>query len=96
MNCPYCTSPVTKEQRKKTALGYRVFRCSVCQRLFNERTGTPFNFLEYSTDIVYGPATSSPLCSAHIVPLQATTVSPCSPRACYELKGHGAIKRVKR
>jgi transposase-like protein len=52
MNCPYCTSPVTKKQRKKTALGYRVFRCSVCQRLFNERTGTPFNFLEYPTDIV--------------------------------------------
>ena len=33
-------------------LSYRTFRCSVCQRAFNERTGTPFNFLEYPTDIV--------------------------------------------
>jgi len=26
-------------------LGYRKFRCQVCRRLFNERTGTPFTFL---------------------------------------------------
>jgi putative transposase len=52
MNCPHCTSPVTKEQHKKSALGYRAFRCSACKRLFNERTGTPFNFLEYPTDLV--------------------------------------------
>jgi transposase-like protein len=24
----------------------------MCQRIFNERTGTPFNFLEYPTDVV--------------------------------------------
>ena len=52
MNCPSCASPTTQEQSKKTALGYRVFRCSACHRTFNERTGTPFNFLEYPTDIV--------------------------------------------
>jgi putative transposase len=52
MNCPYCTCPTTKEQSKKTALGYRVFRCSTCKRLFNERTNTLFNSLEYPTDIV--------------------------------------------
>src|SRR5260370_38014056 len=52
MNCPHCTSAATKEQRKKTTLGYRTFRCSACRRTFNERTGTPFNFLEYPTDIV--------------------------------------------
>ncbi len=52
MNCPHCASPSTKEQRKITALGYRTFRCSACRRTFNERTGTPFNFLEYPTDIV--------------------------------------------
>jgi putative transposase len=33
-------------------LDYRMFRCSVCKHLFNERTGTPFNFLEYPTDVV--------------------------------------------
>ena len=52
MNCPHCNSALTKEQTKKTALGYRTFRCSVCKQVFNERTGTPFNFLEYPTDIV--------------------------------------------
>src|SRR5258708_8465012 len=52
MTCPHCASSVTKEQKKKTLLGYRMFRCSACQRIFNERTGTPFNYLEYPTDIV--------------------------------------------
>ncbi|GHO63143.1 hypothetical protein KSC_020350 [Ktedonobacter sp. SOSP1-52] len=52
MNCPYCTSSATREQCKKTTLGYRTFRCSACKRLFNERTGTAFNFLEYPTDTV--------------------------------------------
>src|ERR1043165_6893592 len=52
MNCPHCASASTKEQTKKTLLGYRTFRCSACHRNFNERTGTPFNFLEYPTDIV--------------------------------------------
>jgi putative transposase len=52
MNCPYCQSATTKEQTKKTSLGYRTFHCSACQRTFNERSGTPFNFLEYPTDIV--------------------------------------------
>ena len=52
MNCPHCASTATKEQTKKTSLGYRTFRCSDCKRTFNERTGTPFNFLEYPTDIV--------------------------------------------
>src|SRR4030088_1606876 len=52
MSCPHCTSLSTKEQRKKTILGYRIFRCSACKHLFNERTGTPFNYLEYPTDIV--------------------------------------------
>ena len=52
MDCPHCTSTVTKERTKKTSLGYRTFCCSDCKRTFNERTETPFNFLEYPTDIV--------------------------------------------
>ncbi|WP_236601046.1 IS6 family transposase [Ktedonobacter sp. SOSP1-85] len=52
MNCPHCTSLTTKERQKSTVLGYRTFRCFACQRIFNERTGTPFNSLEYPTDIV--------------------------------------------
>jgi putative transposase len=52
MNYPHCASVTTKEQAKNTLLGYRTFRCSACKQTFNERTGTPFNFLEYPTDVV--------------------------------------------
>src|SRR3954452_9261772 len=51
MNCPHCAS-TTKEETQRTSLGYRVFRCSACKHRFNERTGTPFNFLEFPTDVV--------------------------------------------
>lgn len=52
MNCPHCASLAIQEQTRKTSLGYRTFRCSTCKKIFNERTGTPFNFLEYPTDMV--------------------------------------------
>ena len=52
MACPHCKAAFTTEQGQRTALGYRKFRCQVCKRLYNERTGTPFNFLEYPTDLV--------------------------------------------
>ena len=39
-------------QDSRTALGYRRFRCQACRQRFNERTGTPFNDLQYPTDIV--------------------------------------------
>src|SRR5215218_5474569 len=52
MNCPHCKSTATTQLSRKTSLGYRTFRCSKCFRRFNERTGTPFNFLEYPTDVV--------------------------------------------
>jgi putative transposase len=52
MDCPHCASTAIKEQTRQTALGYGTFRYSACKRTCNERTGTPFNFLEYPTDIV--------------------------------------------
>src|SRR5918998_6955048 len=52
MPCPHCASPASARQPQNTALGYQTFRCGACRRTFNERTGTPFNFLEYPTDIV--------------------------------------------
>src|ERR687893_1401656 len=52
MPCPYCAATLTTELTKRTQLGYRIFRCSVCRRQCTERTGTPFNFLEFPTDIV--------------------------------------------
>jgi len=33
-------------------LGYRTFFCRACHRHFNERTGSPFNDLQFPTDIV--------------------------------------------
>ncbi len=52
MTCPHCRSTTTTRRRPRTTLGYRTFRCRTCGRRFNERTGTPFNDLQYPTDIV--------------------------------------------
>ena len=52
MACPDCASTATTRRKGRTALGYRRFRCRACRRRFNERTGTPFNDLQYPTDIV--------------------------------------------
>ena len=52
MPCPHCAEPAAIEQSRRTALGYRTFRCRVCRRMLNERTGTPFNHLQYPTDMV--------------------------------------------
>src|ERR1700680_114729 len=52
MNCPHCAATTTKKRSKKTKLGYATFSCSQCHHIFNERTGTPFNYLEFPTDIV--------------------------------------------
>jgi putative transposase len=52
MKCPYCPSPTTTQLSRKTSLGYKVFRCRQCRRIFNERTGTPYNHLQFPMDIV--------------------------------------------
>jgi putative transposase len=52
MKCPHCGSPATTQLAGKTSLGYPTFRCRDCSRRFNERTGTPFNNLQFPTDIV--------------------------------------------
>jgi putative transposase len=52
MACPHCQSTTTAQRSKTTQLGYRTFCCHACKRTFNERTGTPFNYLEYPSDIV--------------------------------------------
>ena len=53
MMCPYCQSPEVRKLNQTTALGYCEFRCCACRRKSNERTGTPFNYLEFPTDIVF-------------------------------------------
>ena len=52
MNCPHCSSCSTTLLSRRTSLGYKVFRCRQCRRVFNERTATPFNHLQFPTDIV--------------------------------------------
>lgn len=53
MNCPHCHSTQTTKLQRTTDLGYAVFRCAGCDRTFNERTGTLFNYLEVPTEIVF-------------------------------------------
>ena len=53
MLCPHCQSPTIRNLNRTTDLGYAVFRCRECGRKSNERPGTPFNFLEFPTDIVF-------------------------------------------
>ena len=52
MYCPHCQSENTSKYKETTSLGYAVFKCHLCQRRFNERTGTAFNHLQFPTDIV--------------------------------------------
>ena len=52
MPCPCCAATATAEEPRRTALGYRTFRCRRCGRVFNERTGTSFNHLHMPTDVV--------------------------------------------
>ena len=52
MDCPHCKSSNTRLCKKKTDLGYEQYRCRDCMRQYNERTCTPFNFIEYPTEIV--------------------------------------------
>jgi len=50
--CPHCAATATAEQARRTALGYRAYHCPIYRRVFNERTGTPFNHLQVPNDIV--------------------------------------------
>ena len=53
MTCPHCQTDDTRKLDVTTDLGYSRFSCRQCGRRFNERTGTPFNYLEFPTDIVF-------------------------------------------
>jgi len=53
MNCPHCATGDTEKLGSTTDLGYFRFRCRGCRHRFNERSGTPFNRLEFPTDIVF-------------------------------------------
>jgi transposase-like protein len=53
MNCPHCSSTQITHLQRTTDFGYAMYRCKACDRTCNERTGTPFNFIEVPTDIVF-------------------------------------------
>ncbi len=50
--CPRCSSSETSSRSRRTSTGYCTFACRACGTVFNERTGTPFNDLQYPTDVV--------------------------------------------
>jgi putative transposase len=52
MSCPHCLSTSISKRKHRTSLGYRTFYCQDCDRRFNERSGTQFNDLQFSNDIV--------------------------------------------
>ena len=51
-SCPHCSSTRFTRLKKPTQLGYTQFYCNSCRKKFNERTNTPFNLIQYPTDIV--------------------------------------------
>ncbi len=52
MTCPHCLSTSISKRQHRTSLGYRTFSCRACRLRFNERTGSPFNDLQFPTDVV--------------------------------------------
>lgn len=52
MNCPHCHSKNVKHCKIKTDLGYKQYRCRTCGKQYNERTGTPLNYIHYPTEVV--------------------------------------------
>ncbi|MEL6137737.1 MAG: DDE-type integrase/transposase/recombinase, partial [Cyanobacteria bacterium J06628_6] len=53
MNCPHCQSNRLSTLQRHNSLGYAMFQCKRSRRTFNERTATPFNFIEVPTDIIF-------------------------------------------
>jgi putative transposase len=56
MACPFCNSASFTALKKATQLSYKRFQCRSCGKNYNQRTGTPFNYLEYPTEIVFQAA----------------------------------------
>jgi len=52
MSCPHCLSTSVSKRKPRTSLGYKTFSCRSCGRGFNERSGTPFNDLQFPTDVI--------------------------------------------
>jgi putative transposase len=53
MSCPQCSSLKIANRSRLTAHGYKTFFCKNCRRVFNERTGTPFNRIRLQTPTLF-------------------------------------------
>lgn len=53
MTCPHCSSLKIANRSRLTAHGYKTLFCKNCKRIFNERTGTPFNNSRVQTAIFF-------------------------------------------
>src|SRR3954470_10849170 len=52
MRCIECGSQAVTERPERTAQGYRRFRCRICGKQFNERSGTVLNRAQYPSDVI--------------------------------------------
>ena len=52
MSCPHCLTASVSKRKRRTSQGYRTFNCGDFDRRFNERSGSPFNDLQFPTDVV--------------------------------------------
>ncbi len=53
MTCPHCSSLKIANRSRLTAHGYKTFFCKNCKRIFNERSGTPFNRSQVQTTTLF-------------------------------------------
>ena len=52
MSCPHCLSTSVSRRMHQTSPGYGTFYLQDRDKRFNERSGTPFNDLQFPNDIV--------------------------------------------
>jgi hypothetical protein len=52
MRCVGCGSAAVSERRERTVQGYRRFRCRVCGKQFNERSGGLLNRTQFPSDVI--------------------------------------------
>src|SRR3954471_16622313 len=52
MRCIGCGLAAVLERSERTAQGYRRFRCRVCHKQFNERSGAALNRAQFPSDVI--------------------------------------------
>ena len=52
MRCVECGSAAVTKRPERTSQGYKRFRCRICGKQFNERSGTLLNRAQYPSDVI--------------------------------------------